>query len=153
MLRISLAAFHLLALAIGLGAVLMRASALQEPASQGSMRRAFRADSNWGIAAGLWVVTGLWRYLGGIEKGTPYYNGNHIFLAKMSVFVLIVALEISPMVTLIKWRTALAKGAAPEAVAVPGMARRIATISRIQAVLVALMVFLAVSMARGYGSH
>jgi hypothetical protein len=45
----------------------------------------------------------------------------------------------------------LAKGGAPEAVAVPATARRIATISNVQALLVVIMVFLAVTMARGLG--
>lgn len=152
MLRIILAAVHLLALAGGLGAVALRAHALREPASAGSLRRAMRADLNWGIAAGLWLATGLWRYLGGIEKDTTYYNGNHAFLTKMGLFLLIVALEIWPIITLIKWRAALAKGTAPETVAVAAVAHKIARISNIQALLVVIMVFLAVTMARGFGS-
>ena len=150
-LRIALATVHLLALGIGLGAVLFRAAALREPASVVSLRRAFRADMHWGIAAGLWIATGLWRYLGSIEKTTAYYNGNHAFLGKMSVLALILALEIWPMITLIRWRAALARGASAETVAVPAAARRIATISTIQALLVVIMVALATAMARGFG--
>jgi putative membrane protein len=33
----------------------------------------FTADSFWGIAALLWIVTGLWRAFGGLEKGSDYY--------------------------------------------------------------------------------
>jgi putative membrane protein len=151
MLRIVLAAVHLLALGIGLGAVLMRARSLKEHARATSVRRALRADMDWGIAAGLWIVTGLWRYLGGIEKDTPYYNGNNAFLGKMGVLLLILVLEVWPMITLIKWRAALARGAKPEDVAVPATASRIATISYIEALLVVIMVVLAVTMARGLG--
>lgn len=151
MLRIILAAVHLLALAGGFSAVVQRSHALREPASAASLRRAMRADMSWGIAAGLWLATGLWRYLGGIEKDMAYYNHNHAFLTKMGLFLLIVALEISPMLTLIKWRAALAKGTAPETVAVTEVARKIARISGIQALLVVIMVFLAVTMARGLG--
>jgi putative membrane protein len=150
-LRIILAAVHLVALAVGFGAVRRRAAALKEPPTGASVRRTLRADADWGIAAGLWIVTGLWRYLGGIEKGTSYYNGNHAFLGKMGLLALILALEVWPMITLIRWRAALAKGGAPEAVAVPATARRIATISNVQALLVVIMVFLAVTMARGLG--
>lgn len=153
MLRIALAAVHLLALGIGLGAVLSRAAALKEPASAASLRRAFRADTDWAIAAGLWIGTGLWRYLGGIEKGTAYYNTNHFFYGKMGLLVLILALEVWPMMTLIRWRVVLGRGAGAETVALPATARRIATISHVQALLVVLMVFFAVAMARGFGAR
>ena len=152
MLRIALAALHLLALGIGFGAVLRRAVALRETATSGSVRRVLRADLDWGLAAGLWIATGLWRWLGGLEKDTGYYLHNQAFLTKMGVFALIFALEIWPMMTLMRWRTTIGKGAAPESVADPGTARRLATISRLQALLVVLMVVLAVMMARGFGS-
>ena len=149
MLRITLAALHLLALAIGFGAVWRRATALNETLTPGAVRRALRADLDWGIAAGLLIVTGLWRYLGGIEKDTVYYNHNHAFLSKMGVLLLILALEMWPMLTLMRWRTVVAKGAAPESIANPTVARRIARISYLQALLVIVMVVLAVTMARG----
>ena len=152
MLRIALAALHLLALGVGFGAVLRRATAARETATPGSVRRVLRADMDWGLAAGLWIATGLWRWIGGFEKETSYYLDNHAFLTKMGVLALILVLEIWPMVTLMRWRTAIGKGAAPESVADPGTTRRIATISKLQAVLVVLMVVLAVMMARGFGS-
>ena len=151
MLRIALAALHLLALGVGFGAVLRRAAAAREPATPGSVRRVLRADMDWGLAAGLWIATGLWRWIGGFEKETSYYVHNHAFLTKMGVLALILALEIWPMVTLMRWRSAIGKGAAPESVADSGTARRLATISKVQAVLVVIMVFLAVTMARGFG--
>jgi putative membrane protein len=151
MLRIVLAALHLLALAIGLAAVLARGTALREPASAATLRRAIRADTEWGIAAALWIGTGLWRYLGAVEKATAYYNSNTWFLTKLGLLAVILALELWPMLTLIRWRRALARGGAPEAVAVPAAARRIATISHVQALLVVLMVVAAVAMARGLG--
>jgi len=152
-LRIALAAVHLLALGVGLGAILSRAASLKQAASAASVRQAFRADTAWAVAAGLWIVTGLWRYLGGIEKGTAYYNANHFFYGKIGLLVLILALEVWPMVTLIKWRVALGRGASAEMVAVPATARRIAAISTIQALLVVLMVFFAVAIARGFGAR
>ena len=68
MLRVVLAALHLIALGLGLGAVLTRGNALREPVSSGSLRRALRADTLWGVAAGLWLATGLWRLFGATEK-------------------------------------------------------------------------------------
>ena len=64
------ASFHLLALGIGLGAVWCRGRALRGPLDQPGLRRVFMADGAWGIAALLWLGTGLWRLLAGMEK-TP----------------------------------------------------------------------------------
>ena len=150
MLRVVVAAFHLLALGLGLGAVLTRGNALREPLTPQSLQRAFSADTLWGIAAFLWVLTGLWR-LTRLEKGTEYYFANHFFLAKMSLFVLILVLEVWPMVVLIRWRIGLRKGQSLADFAPPGLAKRIATISHVEALLVVLMVFFAAAMARGYG--
>jgi putative membrane protein len=151
-LRIALAAFHLIALGLGLGAVIQRGVALREPATAASLRRAFRADAMWGIAALLWLSTGLWRLLDGTEKPLGYYMQNHVFFGKMGLFLVILALEIMPAVTLARWRRALARGDAPETIAAPATTRRIATISHIEALLVVLIVFAAVSMARGLGA-
>lgn len=153
MLRIALAGFHLIALGLGLGAVLARGTALREVLAPGSLRRAFRADGVWGISFGLWLVTGLWRLFGETEKSVGYYMTNHVFFMKMGFLVIILALEIWPMITLIRWRAALGKGEAPETVADVAAARRIAIISHVQATLIVLMVFAAAAMARGYGAR
>ncbi|MEO8308472.1 MAG: DUF2214 family protein [Pseudomonadota bacterium] len=151
MLRVTLASLHLLALSLGMLAVVLRGSALREPPTQESMRRAFRLDSIWGIAAALWLFTGLWRLLGHTEKPTSYYFDNHWFLVKMGLFVLIVLLEIRPMLTLIRWRKAIRGGAAPASLVSPSAGKRIAIIGHVQATLAMLMIFAAVAMARGYG--
>lgn len=161
MLRLTLAWLHLIALGIGFWAVLARGQALREAARElpgtNALRRAFRADAHWGAAAALWLATGLWRYLGSTEKATAYYNSNHIFLTKMALFVVVVALEIAPMLTLIRWRAAVGRAAAGTTGSGdevdPARARRIAAISYLQGVIVAVMVFTAVAMARGFGSR
>jgi putative membrane protein len=146
MLRWLLAAAHLLALGIGLGAVWVRARALMSAETdRAALPRAFAADGAWGLAALLWIITGLWRLFGATEKPTQYYFGNHAFWTKMALFVVILALEIRPMVTLIRWRIMLAKGELPELHRARGLAR----ISYAQAVLVVLMVLAATAMARG----
>jgi putative membrane protein len=151
MLRITLAAFHLIALGLGLGAALRRGSTLREPLTTDSLRRAFSADALWGIAGALWIITGVWRMAAGIEKPREYYEMNYVFIAKMVMLVLILVLEIMPMVVLIRWRRELRAGHDPGVFASPLQARRIATISHVQALRVVLMVFAAVTMARGYG--
>ena len=114
MLRWLLAAIHLLALGIGLGAVWARGRALRQPLDARGFRRVFEADAWWGIAALLWLVTGLWRWLGGTEKASAYYLANHIFLGKMALFVAIVLLELSPMMAFMTWRRQVAAGQLPD---------------------------------------
>lgn len=151
MLRVTLAALHLVALGLGLWAVLTRGNALREPIGVASLQRAFRADSFWAIAAFLWIATGLWRLFGETEKPSGYYLHNDLFLAKMALLVLILALEIRPMTVLIRWRRILGGGTLSKDIATAPTARRISLISYLQALLVVLMVFAAAGMARGLG--
>jgi putative membrane protein len=142
-----LAAVHLLALGIGLGAVgsragLARSAGCRRPAPGIRRRRLV------GASAGLWILTGLLRAFAGYEKGASYYLHNHLFLTKMGLLLLILALELAPMLGLIRWRAAAAKGTLPDTSGAPRFAR----ISTLQAVLIVLMVILATGMARGYGS-
>jgi len=146
-IRWLLAAFHLLGLGVGLGAVLARGRAFQAQLDVLGLRRVFYADAWWGIAAIVWIGTGLVRAFGGFEKGSFYYLHNHVFWAKMGLLAAILALEVGPMIALIRWRVAVARGSVPDTRAATGFAR----ISFVQAVLVVLMVLAATAMARGYG--
>jgi putative membrane protein len=148
MLRWLLAAFHLTALGIGLGAVWVRAGALRGPFDPAGLRRVFTADSWWGLAGALWIATGLWRLLAATEKPTAYYLHNHFFYLKMAALLLLLLLEARAVVSLIRWRTAVARGGSVDTTAAPGLAR----ISYIQAILVLFMVAAATGMARGFGS-
>jgi putative membrane protein len=152
MLRIVLAIVHLLALGIGLGAVWTRARALGErPFDRASARRVFAADGWWGLAAVLWIATGLWRLLAGTEKATGYYLANHVFFAKMGFFAAILLLELWPAITLVRWRRRAARSGSswsPDS----SSATRVRVISYVEAVLVVAMVCAAVLMARGYGA-
>jgi putative membrane protein len=145
-IRWLLATAHLLALGIGLGAIWGRARAFRQPLDAAGLKRLFEADTWWGVAAGLWIVTGLARAFGPFEKGSGYYLHNHFFLLKMGLLALILVLEIAPMVTLLKWRIALKRRTTLDTSHAAGFART----SMIQAGLVVLMVLAATAMARGY---
>lgn len=82
MIRWSIAALHLIALGIGLGALWARGRALRGPLDAARLKRVFYADNWWGVAALLWIATGLLRAFGGLEKGTDYYLHNTWFLVK-----------------------------------------------------------------------
>ena len=151
MLRVVLAALHLLALGIGLGAVISRSGALRaRPFGRAEAARAFAADGWWGVAAMLWLATGVWRLMAGTEKATAYYTHNHVFLAKTGCFVAILVLEAWPMVTLLRWRAAARRGGSgwhPNT----DTGRNMAIVGYVEALLVIVMVFLATAMARGMG--
>jgi len=140
-------AFHLLALALGPPSVFLRGRALKGRLDADGLRRLFAADTVWGVAAALWLVTGLLRAFAGLEKGTAFYLGSWLFLAKMGLFLLIVALEIRPMLTLLRWRATLRRGGTPDTSA----ARALFPVNHVQLALVVVMVFVASFMARGFG--
>jgi putative membrane protein len=147
MIRWIFAALHLMGLGIGLGAIWARGRAFRSPLDGAGLRRVFYADTWWGIAAIVWIATGLTRAFAGLEKGSAYYLHNHVFWTKMLLLGVILVLEVRPMVTLIGWRRVAGRGAQPDTSSAP----RLATISYVQAVLAVLMVLAATAMARGYG--
>ena len=142
-----LSALHLLALAIGLPAVVLRARALRAAPDPAAVRRALDADTAWGIAAVLWLLTGPARAFGPFEKGAAFYLSSPLFYAKIGLFLAVFVIEIAPMATLIRWRMALGRGESPDASAAP----LFATLSWIEAALVVTIVFVAAFMARGFG--
>ncbi len=146
-LRWLIASIHLVALGVGLGAVFARAHALRSAREASDLDAVFLADKLWGVAALLWVATGVWRAFGGIEKGTAYYLAHPLFYAKLGIFVLIVLLEIRPAVALVKWRRLRAKAGPVDLALAPTFAR----ISYVQLGLVLVIVFLATGIARGLG--
>ncbi len=142
----SLAAIHLLALALGFWAVLTRGTAFRRLATGvGDARSVLGADNLWGISALLLLVTGGMRAFAGYEKGADYYLHQPLFHLKMTLLVLILLLEIAPMATLIKWRIALGRGAPIDTV----RAKVFARICHVQALLMMLMIVAATGMARG----
>jgi putative membrane protein len=142
-------ALHVLALALGLPSVFLRGRALKGRLDAEGLRRLFAADAVWGIAAALWLVTGLLRAFAGIEKGTAFYLASHLFWLKMALFVTIVVLEIRPMVTLMRWRAIVRGGGTPDTAA----ARALYRVNHVELALVVVIVFVASFMARGFGLH
>lgn len=140
-------ALHLLALAIGLPAVFLRGRALRGRLDPDGLRRLFAADSAWGIAALLWVATGLLRAFAGLDKGTAFYLASSPFWMKMALFATIVLLEIWPMASFIRWRIALKRGRAPDT----SSAAVLYIVNHVELVLVVVIVFVASFMARGFG--
>ena len=140
-------ALHVLAMALGLPSVYLRGRALKGPLDQDGLRRLLAADTVWGIAAGLWIATGLLRAFGGLEKGSQFYLQSPLFWTKMALFATVIILEIWPMVTFIGWRGALRRGETPDT----SRARALYLVNHVEMGLVVLIVFVASFMARGFG--
>jgi putative membrane protein len=149
LIRWLVAALYLLALGIGLGAVWARGRALRSPLDASGLRRMFSADTLWGVAAILWIATGLLHAFAGLEKGTTYYLQNYAFWIKVALLGCILLLEVWPMITLIHWRMLRARGQQLDTCSAPVFAR----ISEVQALLIIAMVFAATAMARGLGFY
>lgn len=144
-LRYVIATIHILTFGLGFASCWMRASAFRKLKDQDGLKDVFFADNAWGIAALLWILTGLWRAFGGLEKGSDFYLTNTAFLIKMGLFVVVFALEIRPMVTLIRWRIQKGKGQQVDISIAPSLART----SYIELVLLIPIVSMATAMARG----
>lgn len=140
-------ALHVLALALGLPSVFLRGRALRGPLDDQGLRRLFAADTVWGVAAVLWISTGLLRAFGGLEKGSPFYLTSPLFWVKMALFAAVLLLEIWPMVTFIRWRRARRRREAPDT----RRARSLYVVNHLEMGLVVVMVFVASFMARGFG--
>jgi putative membrane protein len=140
-------ALHVLALAVGLPSVLVRGRALKGPLDAAGLRRLFAADNLWGVAALLWITTGLLRAFGGLEKGTEFYLHSRFFWLKLALFAAVLALEVWPMATFIRWRVQRGRGQVPDTSRAPVFY----LINHIEMGLVVVMVFVASFMARGFG--
>ena len=139
-----LSALHVLTLALGLGAVVIRGRALARPLDEAGWRQLLAADTAWGIAAGLWIATGLARVLlGGKDPSFYWYNG--FFWVKMGLFALVFALELMPMSTFIRVRTARKRKTELPRFSV----ETYSAINTAEVVLVITIVFVAAFMARG----
>ncbi len=68
MIAALVSALHVLALALGLPSVYFRGRALRGRLDADGLRQLFLADNIWGLAAALWLVTGLLRAFGGLRR-------------------------------------------------------------------------------------
>jgi putative membrane protein len=149
-LRASLSALHILALAIGFGAIFARGRRLRDLRERQEdgrvLQRLFQADGLWGLAALLWIGTGLARAFGRLEKAPDFYLRNGFFWVKMALFLLALLLELYPMSTFIQWRVRRSRGLVPTAGA---HFDRLIRFNDLVVAVVLLIPFVAALMARG----
>src|SRR5262245_34508653 len=139
-----LSAVHMLTLALGAGAIYARGRALARPLDDQGWKRLLAADNAWGLAALLWILSGLGRvFFGGRE--TSFYWHNGFFWVKLALFGLVFVLELAPMMTFIRVRKARAQRAAVPRFSVEAFRR----INAVELALVVTIVIVAALMARG----
>jgi putative membrane protein len=134
----------MLTLALGLGAVFARGRALAGPLDDAGWRRLLAADATWGVAAVLWILTGVGRvFFGG--KAPGFYWRNGFFWVKLGLLGLVFLVEMMPMTTFMGVRVARGRGAALPRFSVAAYRR----LNAIELGLVVTIVFVATFMARG----
>jgi putative membrane protein len=152
-IRALVASTHYLALALGFWSLMERGRAVRALIGSKNLeldaKRVFFYDNFWGMAALLWIGTGLLRAFGGLEKGTAYYISNDLFWTKLSLFAVVFLLELSPMITFIRWRKAIRKKL--HLSISEGHLKTLSRINTVEILLVILIVFIAGLMARGVG--
>jgi putative membrane protein len=81
-----------------------------------------------------------------VEKAPEFYLRNGFFWLKMTLFVSVLVLEIWPMTTFMRWRSALRKGQP-----LPGLQRLsgLVVVDDIETAIVVVIPFVAAAMARG----
>jgi len=139
-----LSAVHLLTLALGAGSLFARGRALAQPLDDAGWKRLLAADNTWGVAAVLWILSGLGRvFFGG--KETAFYWRNGFFWVKLALFGLVFLLELTPMTTFVRVRLARSRGTALPPFSIESYRR----INAAELGLVVAIVFVAAFMARG----
>jgi putative membrane protein len=139
-----LSAVHVLTLALGLGAIFLRGRALARPLDEAGWDRLLAADNAWGIAAGLWIASGLGRvFFGGKEPAFYWHNG--FFWVKLALFGIVFLIELTPMMTFIRVRSARRRHAALPRFPLAAYRR----INAAEVALVIAIVFAAAFVARG----
>src|SRR5262245_50025918 len=133
------AALHFLGLGIGLPAVFLRGRALKGRLDADGVGRVLTADTAWGVAAALWIATGLLRAFAGLEKGSAYYLASPLFWTKMGLFIAVLGLEVRPMLAFIGWRRDRARGLAPDTRVAPTLY----AINHVELALLVVMLFVA----------
>lgn len=143
-----LSTFHLFALVLGLSGVVIRWRHLRRLVTDPTaLEPMLVGDNLWGVAAILWLVTGLLRAFGSFEKGSGYYLNSGAFLLKLGLFSAVFLLELWPMVTFMRWRVRKAKGLPLDT----SRAGTFATITAVELAITLAIPFVASMMARGIG--
>ena len=141
--------FHYISLMLLFATLFTEHLILKPNMSVNQIKSLIITDTIYGISAITVLVTGLLRliYFG---KGISYYMKNPYFHTKLTLFILVGLLSIKPTIEFMHWRKQLKKNDNPKTDET--LIKRLQLFIRIEIVLVILIPFMAIMMARGYGA-
>jgi len=135
---------HFISIFAIVGSLMSEHLLLKKEMTRQEVGRIARIDAVYGIAALSLLAAGLTLWLGSIGKPAVFYTKNWIFHTKLTCFILIGLLSISPSVFFIKNR----KGNPDELVKIPSI---IFWMLRFEILLLFIIPLLAGLMAKGIG--
>ena len=143
-LEIFLRYAHFVCIFAIVGSLVSEHMLLKKTLTRREISRLSSIDAVYGIAAMLLVAVGLTLWFGGISKPTYFYSKNWIFHTKITLFVVIGLLSITPTIFFTKNR----KGNPDEVVNVPAS---VFMMLRLELLLLFILPLLAGLMAHGIG--
>ena len=111
------------------------------------LRRLAAIDAIYGISAIVVLVTGLLKVMK-YGKGPEYYMNTWVFHAKLTLFIVAVALSILPTIKILKAHKTAAQDNAGSDVTLPGFLKHVI---RLELLFIALLPLLGAMMALGVG--
>lgn len=145
---ITLAFLHHLAFVVVFATLMVELVVLRNDLTVASARSVLRMDMVYGIAATVVLIVGLLRVFY-TEKGAAYYFASGTFLAKLTLFIIVGLLSIYPTLRFLRWRAALREQRVPAFD--PATRRKVRMLIHVELTLLAVILLLAVMMARGIG--
>lgn len=107
------------------------------------LKKAVKINAFYGVCMLLIFITGLLLWFS-VGKSAEYYNSNWLFHTKLTIFTLMAALSIHPIVFLLKNRKTKQK-----IIQIP---KSVLLLVRIELVLLVVILLVAVLIANGFGS-
>ncbi|HEY5960413.1 MAG TPA: DUF2214 family protein [Polyangiaceae bacterium] len=147
MLRLSIAALHLVSMVLGVTFLVQRANSLRVAQSAQDLSKVLFWDNLYGLVAIAWLGSGMMRAFSGLEKGSDYYLHNHVFWSKLLFVAVLLASEAPVMVALIRLRVNRARHRDVDVASF----RKLVRLHWYELIAVVFAVIAATLMARGVG--
>lgn len=143
-----LAIFHHLGVFTVAGVIAAELALVHPGMSMERIRQVAKIDALYGIAAGTVLFIGFARVFFGL-KGSAFYLQNPLFWAKVSAFIAVGVLSVTPTLLFLHWRDKAKSDPSflPTAAEITNVRRYV----KIEAHVFVLIPILAAAMARGYG--
>ena len=140
---------HYIGIMVLMGSLIAEHIILKPGITKEQIKSLASIDLIYGISVALVLITGLLRWFEVDPKGAAYFNVNHLFHIKVTLFVVVVILSIFPAIKFLKWRKQVKQGIQPD-ITSKDVKKQLMFI-RIELFLLAIIPLLAVMVALGDG--